>query len=349
MKHRADVTRFLIIRTDRIGDVILSTPVLTALKRTYPGCFTAMLLRPYTAALVEGHPDVDLILTESEPEQSIRSLAAMLRVHRFDAVVLLHPTMRLALACRLAGIPIRVGSGYRAYSYLFNRRVRQHRKNSERHELDLNMQMVHILGVKETQPIEFHVTIPPQAVQRVDDLLQQQGITARQRFVVLHPGSGGSALDWPLASYAQVATRLYEQLRVEIVITGSAEESFLIDEVVEQTDCPIHRLDGQLTIKELAALLQRASLQITNSTGPLHLAVALGVEVIGLYCPISACSPARWGPYHRPDSVLMPQVPLCERCDKEGCRYLDCMELVSVQQVFDLAAQKLLHHDPTAH
>ncbi len=342
MKKPAKVNRFLIIRTDRIGDVILSTPVLTALKRTFPGCFIAMLLRAYTAALVQDHPDVDLILTESEPEQNVYALAAMLKMHRFDAAILLHPTLRLALACRLAGIPVRVGSGYRAYSFLFNRRVYQHRKNSDQHELDLNLQMIKNFGA-DTQPIEFRFSIPVQAVRRVDELLRQYGITAKDRFVVIHPGSGGSALDWPISSYAQLAARLYEELDVEIVVTGSAAESRLVDQIVEQSDGPILRLDGQLSIKELGALLLRASLQISNSTGPLHLAVALGVDVIGIYCPITACSPKRWGPYRRADSVLMPQVPLCERCDKEGCRYLNCMEMISVQQVFDLAAKKLSH------
>ena len=283
---------------------------------------------------------MDLILIADEPSRGVRHLADQLRRHNFDAALLLHPTPRLALACRLAGIPVRIGTGYRAYSLLFNRRVYQHRKNSDRHELDLNLQLAQAIGAQ-LQPVEFHLAVPEQAVQRVHELLAELGVTARQPYVVLHPGSGGSALDWPSQYFAKLAIQIKRQLKCAVIVTGSTEERALIDKIASNADHSIFRLDGRLNLKELAALLMRSRLTIANSTGPLHLAVAVGAPVIGIYCPIEACSPTRWGPYGREESVIMPQVPRCERCANEGCRYLNCMEMVSVQQVFALAAKKL--------
>jgi len=331
--------RFLIIRTDRIGDVVLSTPVLTAIRHSFPGCFIAMLLRPYTAEVVDGHPDLDLILLE-EPQQSLTALVQTIRQPRFDTVLLLHPTARLALACRLAGIPHRFGTGYRAYSLLFNHRVYQHRKQNTLHEVDLNLKLAEAAGAH-LDHVKFNLIIPELAARNVDLLLRQNGLSPQQPFVILHPGSGGSALNWPPPYFAKLATWLHQQRHLPIVITGTDAEEALITKIVQKAHCPVIRLDGKLSIKELTALLHRARLLITNSTGPLHLAVALGTEVIGLYCPIKACSPVRWGPYQRPDSVLVPEVPYCERCVQDGCRYLNCMELISVEQVLDLAEKKL--------
>jgi heptosyltransferase III len=336
----------LVIRTDRLGDVVLSTPVLTALKRSFPGSFVAMLVRPYTAQLLEHHPDLDMILLDEPISQPPRVLARQLRQHRFNAALLLHPTARLALACWLAGIPVRIGSGYRAYSWLFSRPVFEHRKNSGEHEVDLNLGLARAVGAH-LDPVTFHLTIPLQAHQRVQRLLMQQGLSDQQPYLVLHPGSGGSALNWPPEYYAQLAAQVQQQQHLPVLVTGSAAEQELIDLVVTKAPQPLIRLDNQLTLIELAALLQRSRLVISNSTGPLHLAVALGTAVIGLYCPIAACSPKRWGPYGREDSVLVPEVPYCERCAREGCRYLNCMELISVEQVFSLAKKKLLQpHEP---
>jgi len=332
--------RILLVRTDRLGDVILSTPVSTAFKRTFPGSFVAMLLNRYTADLVDGHSDVDLVILDDPKEQSLFSLVKTLRGHRFDTMVLLHPTGRLALAGRLAGIPLRIGTGYRAYSFLFNRRVYQHRKNSGMHELELNLQLAEAAGAR-LDDVHFNFTLTAEAYQRVSQRLHRFGLSIQSPYIVVHPGSGGSALNWPADSYHQLITRLHRELNLPVLVTGTASERPLIDRVTAGIESSVIRVDGKLPIKELAVLLKHARLLISNSTGPLHLAVAMGAEVIGLYCPIAACSPDRWGPYHRADSVLMPEVSYCTNCQKEGCRYLDCMELISEDQVFALAQKKL--------
>ncbi|NLP12238.1 glycosyltransferase family 9 protein [bacterium] len=331
--------RILLVRTDRLGDVILSTPVSTAFKRTFPGSFVAMLLNRYTAELVYGHTDVDLVLLD-DPKESLLSLVKTIRRHHFDTLVLLHPTGRLALAGRLAGIPVRIGTGYRAYSFLFNRRVYQHRRNSGMHELDLNLQLAGAAGAR-LETVRFNFTLDEEALQRLSQRLHRFGLSIRSPYIVVHPGSGGSARNWPAASYHQLIERLHHELNLPVLITGTENERLLIDRVTRGIASSVIRVDGKLSIKELAVLLKHARLLISNSTGPLHLAVALGAEVIGLYCPIAACSPDRWGPYHRTDSVLMPEVSFCTNCQKEGCRYLDCMELISVDQVFALAHKKL--------
>ena len=336
--------RFLVVRTDRIGDVVLSTPVLTAIKKSFPNAFTGMLVRAYTQDVVVGHPDLDAVILD-EPDGRYRGfglwrLASQLKDHRFDVALVLHPTFRLALLCWLAGIPVRAGTGFRAYSFLFNRKVYQHRKKSCRHELDLNLEMAASIGARANK-VEFKFYVPDQAEVKVTAFLEQNGISNRRPFVVIHPGSGGSALDWPAEKFGQLADAIQKKLGIPVVVTGTKPEARIIARVQAAAVSPLLRAETVASIKGLAALLKRASLVVANSTGPLHIAVAVGTEVIGLYCPIAPCLPERWGPYNRPNSVIMPPVQVCEKCKPDRCEHGNCMDLISVQQVFTLAKEKL--------
>jgi len=328
--------RFLVIRTDRIGDVLLSTPVLTTIKNNFKTPYVAMLLNAYTKDVVSGHPDVDKIIIDDfkgihKGFMGLIRLVKELKKFNFDTALVLHPTPRLALLCFLAGIPIRVGTGYRFYSFLFNKKIYQHRKTSGKHELDLNLEIVAAIGAQ-TSEVAFKFFIPDEALHKIDTILKKNNINVP--FVVLHPGSGGSALDWPAENFGQLAEKINSELGLSIITTGSASESVLIDTIQKQTK-NIVRLEGQLNLKELAALLKKASLIIANSTGPLHLAVAVGTEVIGLYCTLVACGPERWGPYHRADSVIVPPV------NAEYDKGYNPMQLITVEEVFQLAKKKL--------
>jgi len=173
--------RFLVIRTDRIGDVILSTPVLSAIKQSFSDSYVAMLVRPYTREVVSGHPHLDQIIVDDEAGEhygarGLLRLARKIKALRFDVALILHPTFRLALLTRLAGIPIRVGTQYRAYSWLFNRRVPLHRKKSGKHELELNLEIAAAVGVK-LDAVRFYFHIPQAADEKVSSLLKENGIS----------------------------------------------------------------------------------------------------------------------------------------------------------------------------
>jgi ADP-heptose:LPS heptosyltransferase len=130
-------------------------------------------------------------------------------------------------------------------------------------------------------------------------------------------------------------------LTIPVIFTGAKNESFLIDKIFQHATQPHIRLDGKLDLKQLAALLKKSELIVANSTGPLHLAVAVGTEVVGLYCPDRACHPNRWGPYRQIKSVIMPPLEKCERCNKTKCEHFNCMELISVEQVFTKVKNKM--------
>ncbi|MBN2093307.1 glycosyltransferase family 9 protein, partial [candidate division KSB1 bacterium] len=295
--------KILVIRTDRLGDVILTLPVLSALKASFPVVKTAMMLRSYTAELVDGHPDVDeiILLKQKEPPTFRETwvMARDLKQKNFDAALVIHPTFRLALLCYLAKIPIRVGTGFRSYSFLFNQKVFHHRKKGEKHELDFNLDLALTIGAQIPAPIEFKIHIAEPAIQTAQEFIKSLNLTSGQKWAIIHPGSGGSAKDWPLEKFAQFNDRLQSELGVMTVVTGGPDETDLVMKLTNMTIHKPYLWIGQRGLKELAALIREANLFISNSTGPLHLAVAVKTPVIGFFCPIVPCLPRRWGPYHQ--------------------------------------------------
>jgi heptosyltransferase-3 len=332
--------KILVVRTDRLGDVILTLPVIYALRRAFPRAAISMLLQRYTGAVIEGHTEVSDILwydAEGAPVPFL-SMVRTVRAHRFDAVVVVRPTARLAWLMFLARIPVRIGTGYRYYSLLFTKRVYEHRKDAQRHELEYNLNLLLPLGVGGQTlgaPVEYGIQISSADDQVTRDMLASRGIAPDQPFAVIHPGSGGSAREWQIGNLGDLGARLWRQKKLPIVVTGSATERGRAVILTQQIGSGTISLAGELTIKQLAALLRRASVWIGHSTGPLHLAVALGTPVVGLYSQLIPMSPRRWGPYTTLSRVHVPDKPVdCSMCEDGILGHCPCMDTITVNEVF---------------
>ncbi|MEW6510493.1 MAG: glycosyltransferase family 9 protein [Bacteroidota bacterium] len=340
-----DPSRILVVRTDRLGDVVLTLPLLPILRNRFPDAYIAMLVSSYAGGIVEGHPALNEHLTYDKEGARIPmgAMVSRLREGRFDTAVVVHPTARLALLIWLARIPVRIGSGYRWYSVLFNRRVYTHRKTAERHELEYNLELLDRLGcTTRGVPPQFTIPVPAEAHRRVNELLAGHGIEEKARLAVVHPGSGGSAREWPLESFGGLARILIDVHGMEVIVTGSPNESEQARSVVAATQERAHNLAGMLGLKELASLLGRSSLLVGNSTGPLHMAVAMGTPVLGFYPQIPVMGPRRWGPYTERARVLVPDRPVdCSECKSVRGRSCSCMASITVDAAAAAVAELL--------
>ncbi len=337
--------KILVIRTDRLGDVILTLPVCSTLRKALPDARISMLVRNYVRPVVSGNSFVDDIIWEDDAHGRPRSFRAIwneIREKGFDAAIVVRPTLRNALLIARAHVPVRVGTGYRWYSGLFTHRVFEHRKTAHRHELELNVNLLSPLGISSdvSIPPDYGITISDRARSDMRSILRSFGVEDQHHVVVLHPASGGSAREWPPDRFREIGLRLAKLDGVFIVVTGMPSEERTLRRVLERSCPPFISMVGRLTLGSLAALLERASLFIANSTGPLHLANALGTPVIGLYPPIRAMSAARWGPYGGRSVSLSGTGPdNCDRCERSG--HCACMLSIQINQVMDAATELL--------
>ncbi len=333
----------LVVRTDRIGDVVLTLPMIPVLRERFPGSRISMLLRSCTTGLAEGFAGLDNILTydTSGEEKGFLAILAELRAQRFDLAVVSHPTFRIAVLIFCAGVPVRVGSGYRWYSFLFNRKVFEHRKTAEKHEAEYNISLLQVIGLAAPEVPRIALAIPESSKSAAAAEIRRLGMKPSEKFVVLHPGSGGSARDWSAENFGDLAQELMRD-GFRVVVTGSTDEAGLVEKVLTRSGGAALSSAGRMPLKDLAAFIGAAQLFVSNSTGPLHIAAAVGTPVIAFYPPIRECSARRWGPLAYVKTIFTADNALCRRCKGGPCQGNDCMDQIKVANVLQAARSLLM-------
>jgi heptosyltransferase III len=331
--EKTQINRVLIVRTDRIGDVILTLPMISALHSSFPSASLAILLQSYTKNLAEGQDGLSSIIVEDSQgkKKNFFSLLTELRTYKFDAAFAVYPRFRIALLLRLAGIPLRIGTAFRWYSFLFNRKVYEHRKTVEKHEAEYNLSMLKELGCKVPGKIEPMLVITQKEKEKAASIRAHLGLEYSDRVVLLHPGSGGSAREWKPENFASLASMIARK-KFRVFITGTESERDLIDHIVRLSQGAARPFISSLSLKEYGAFIQTASVFAANSTGPLHIASAVGTPVVGFYPPVKVMSAKRWGPLGEKKIIFTPDPALCSQCAGGPCRGNACMDQITVEQ-----------------
>jgi len=228
-----------------------------------------------------------------------------------------------------------VGTGYRWYSFLFNKKLFVHRKYGEMHELEFNIGMLKTIGINDVtqKDVAFDIQISDESIQKVDDILRNVNFNPEIPTVIIHPGSGGSALDLPINKMNRLTDLLAQELNINLLVTGSKSEIEICN-IISNKKSKIVNLAGYLKLRELIALINKSDMLIANSTGPIHIASALGKYVVGFYPNTPACSPIRWGPYTTKKIVFTPEVD-CKNCDANKYSEVNCMESIDISNVFN--------------
>jgi len=284
------VDRIAVIRHDRLGDFILTLPAIDALRRAYPQAELALIVAPWIrplAACVEG---VDRVVEAEADAGILRSTLADLRP---DLVVCISRGAAPAIAALRAGVRHRIGTGFRYYSPLFTRRVDERRRASGRHELEYALSFAHRAGAQAGRA-RFRLRSEATAQAETTEWLEARDIG--ESFVLVHPGSGGSCPRWPLERYIELAVRLAGDGHRVLFTVGPSD-----DEVLEASDEGSATLRGipffRGSLPRVSEIGRRASLVVSNSTAPIHLAAAHGTPALALHAPWASCGVSRWGPY----------------------------------------------------
>ncbi len=323
--------RILVVRTDRVGDVVLATPLLRALRKSFPRAHLAALVQRYTADVLLHHPHLNEILVddpggEHAGRQGFWKQVRMLRKHRFDTALLLLPTERHAWMLFASGIRTRVSVGFKLYEALtFMKTVSRHKYVPLRHEADYCLDLGRAIGAQpDGLATELAVTEEEKSEGR--RILEGAGfgLEPSARMIIIHPGSGRSSPNWEVSHYMELADRCLQDEKVWVIVTGSREEAPALDAFLALRSPRLVLLAGRLSIRELMAIIAQSTLLVSASTGPMHLAAGLGVPTVSMFCRMSACSVDLWGPQGNRSEVVLPPEDYCaNRCpgDPHVCRF----------------------------
>ena len=299
--------RILCIRTDRLGETILTLPVVTALQAAQPHAELVLLVHPELAGLLNGLPGVAEIWPY-EPEmprswqRRALKLASRLRAGRFDLALVCHPKKELHAAVWLAGIPRRVGYA-RKWGWCLTDRVPDRKRLGDRHEVECNLDLVRRLGDPVAAPAWRMPAFDEERLQVQAWLRQQAPVASAGVFIAVHPWSSNPLKQWPADRYRQLIGRL--AARATVVILGGAEARACVSAILPAGGGRILDLVGRTSLRQLAAVLQEAVVLVSNDSGPVHLAAALGTATVALFGGQDpATGPGRWGPWGPGHTVI---------------------------------------------
>lgn len=280
--------RILVVRTDRIGDVIFITPSLRELRRTFPDAVIATLTQPHTAKVIANNPNVDLILTDDLKKENFWKVVKELKKHKFTHALLMQPTERAAYQLFFARIPYRVGVGHKLYEVItFMKSVSRHNYNPLRHEADYCIDLARKIGVL-SDNLTLEIFLTEKEKHEAKDWLKEKNIQTNSNKIFIHTGSLGSAPNWSEVKYLSLIkklTLLFSTHQYKIFLTAREMSSHFRNNINELKNENIIDIADQISdLRMMIKVISQADLFISPSTGPLHIADALGIKCIGIHC-----------------------------------------------------------------
>lgn len=328
----------IISRTDSIGDVMLTLPLAKIIKDHFAGVKVGFLGKSYTRPVIEACEYVDSFIDLKDfLEQDVVIVGK-----RPAAILHVFPLAEIARRAKQLEIPLRIGTMNRLYHWTTcNKLIRLSRKNSPLHEAQLNTKLLSGLGIdKELSLQELGRSFGFTRLKTLPD--QFRSFLSKDRYnLILHPKSQGSAREWGLQNFIELI-RLLDKDRFNILISGTAKERPLLNELFEHTPLEVTDITGLMNLDEFSAFIAEADGLVANSTGPLHIAAALGKDAFGIYPPIRPMHPGRWAPLG-PKAQVFVLDKECGDCRKDNtaCICISQVSPASVQHALEAAAVKL--------
>lgn len=327
MFEPGSIQRILLIRPDHVGDVLLTTPAIRALRDHLPYAEIHALVGPWSSEVMGSYPDVDLTLTlpfpgfSRQPRQSLREryqfiaiTARQLRVIGYSAAIIFRPDHWWgALLAKLAGVPTRIGYDHPDVAPFLTQILPQQHE----HVVIKNLRLVeHWTGTLDPSKVLYHFPVEEADQAYVDGYLEIWGAKPTARIIAIHPGSGAALKNWTEDKWASVGDTLAEQLDAQVVLTGGAHEVILTRNIADRMKTHPIVAAGDTRIRQLAALFARCSVVLGSDSGPLHLAAAVGAPTVTLYGP---ADPQEFGPWGSPEQ----HVVITSSIGCRPCRVLD--------------------------
>lgn len=303
-----DMKRILLVRTDRLGETLLNVPLAAALKNAYPGAHLTWLVHPGLVELLQDAPGVDRVIGDSQalaPEwRRALQLGRRLRPGHFDLALISNATKTLHAASWLARIPVRVGYD-RKWGCLLTHRLEDRRRLGECHEVEYNMRLLAALGLTPPAPVVLRLPITTHGESGCLQLFERWHVGIHDQVVAVHPWTANPRKQWPLERMRRVLEGMSGRPGVRVIVVGGMEEMRQVPALMQGLREDVVNAVGRLPLPLLAACLSKARVVLTNDSGPMHLAAAVGAPVVALFgTGDPGSTPQRWGPWGAGHTVI---------------------------------------------
>jgi heptosyltransferase-2 len=338
--------RVLVVQTAFLGDVVLTLPLIEAIHQCFPGARIEVLTVPAHASLLHDQPGVDAVIVYDKrgAQRGLRGLFHMvqcLRAQQYDLVFSPHRSIRSALLVAASGSPQRIGFAQWYTQWAYTATVR---RPAVTHEVERNLRLLAALGMSpESASGRLTLTVTPEMRQKARTYFADGGVAPAAVVIGMIPGSQWGTKRWPAERFAALVECLADEPQTHVVLFGGGQDRPIARDITAACRMPVFDLIGKTTLQELPAYLERCTVVVSNDTGPMHIAAALGKPVLVLYGPTTPA--LGFSPYRvRWEEA---SVPLdCRPCNAHGPQscplsHWRCMLDLSVEQV-TAGVQRLL-------
>ncbi len=326
--------RILIVRTDRVGDVVMITPMIRELRKAFPDAFIAALTNPNTVDILINNTDLNLTITDNLQKNTFGSVTSELRKQKFTDGLLVKPTERAAYQMFLAGLKNRSGVGNKLYEFItFMKSVSRNKYIPLKHEADYCMDLARAIGVK-TNDLTPEIFLTDEERLYGKNVLKSLDINEGDFKIIIHTGSGKSSRNWSEEKYFELIKEILKKNKSKIILTAKEMSRTFRESIKELNSERIVFADDKLKrLRDLICIIADADLLIAPSTGPLHLASALKIKTIGFYCHRRMNCAKHWGALGDKAINLEVSKEYCDsHCseDKEVCEFEDGISIDEV-------------------
>ncbi|HEX2788518.1 MAG TPA: glycosyltransferase family 9 protein [Ignavibacteria bacterium] len=296
------IKKILVVRTDRIGDVILTLPLIYQIKKILPHANVSILVSQNVAELLYDYEIIDEVIIL----ENIKNLKMFFKRICYDLVINAFPVFDISRAEYLSKVPLRIGTAYRWYSFLYNIKIHEHRKECLLHEYQYNVNLLKKLYPEAGYDFKYSFKINETEESLLNEKLQKYLFNINDEYIIIHPSSGGSSIDVSEDVLVDFINKFQKNNNIKIAITGKISEKNFNSKIENKNN--IIDLSGELNLRELLILINNSKLFIANSTGPIHIAGALNKKIIGFYPEQKPMNETRWGPLNESKIILRPDV-----------------------------------------
>ena len=339
-----NIKRLLIRSTNWIGDAIMTTPAVRAIRKNFPDTQISILTKPWVAPVFSDSPYVDNLLIYDEAEKHKGMVGKMrlandLKQYGFDAAILLQNAFEAALITFFAGIPCRIGYNTDARGFLLTHSIPRTPQIKKMHQTGYYLGILQGIGL-ETDGLGLDLVVNNRYQKRAAEILEEHGISRADKLVGINPSATfGPAKQWFPERYANLSDKIYEVFGANILLFGGPEDRELGRRISQMMQHPPVDLCGKTKLEEAIALINMCNLFVTNDSGLMHVAAALDIPLIAIF---GSTNPVTTGP-KGPNSRIV-RIPVeCSPCLKPECPkgHLKCMDQIDVDMVFDVAKELL--------
>ncbi len=334
--EKEKLKKILIVNVNWIGDVLFSTPAIRALRRHFPDAHIACMVVPRCREVLELNPNInELIIYDEKGEYKGLTgkmrLISELKARSFDIVFLFHRSLTRTLMVALSGIKERVGIDNPKRGFLLSRKVLP--PPPDIHKVEQFLNIVKVTGVRDCgKDMEVHVSKSDEAF--AEAFLKSQGIKRGEPFVVLNAGGNWDMKRWPAENFAELGNKLGKEYGMPVVLTGAGKDVGLAEKIAGMMKKKPVIAAGTTSLRQLASIMKRSALVVSNDSGPMHIAVSQGARTIAIFGPTD---PKLTGPYGSGIYKVLQKSsgkPGCKiPCYNLRCEDALCMKAVSVDDV----------------